>query len=64
MPLNPHWKVWEWEGKPKQDQLQGLVRPVSQTLFWFTLINAQPQKIKRTTFPFRINKHAYKFEST
>ena len=33
-------------------QLQGLVRLVSQTLFWFALINAQPQKIKRTTFPF------------
>ena len=39
-------------------QLRGLVRSVSQTLFWFALINAQPQKIKRTTFLFRINKHA------
>ena len=54
MPLNSHWKVWEWEEKPEPDQLRGLVCPVSQTLFWFALINAQLEKIKGTTFPFWI----------
>ena len=34
------------------NQLRGLVRPVSQTLFWCALVTAQLQKIKRTTFSF------------
>ena len=32
----------------------GLVRLVSQTLFWFALINTRLEKIKGTTFPFWI----------
>ena len=58
MPLNHIEKFESVREKPELDELRGLVRPVSQTLFWFALTNAQPQKIKRTTFQFRINKHS------
>ena len=56
--IKPALKRLRVGGESEQDQLQGLVCLVSQTLFWFALINPQPQKIKRTTFPFQINKHA------